>query len=75
MRLLAERKVRIELTPAARERVVVDGYDRLRGEPAAAHGATVVQDHSRCAFLRQRSCGDLVRVDVDRSPTPCDSSG
>src|SRR5579863_6606820 len=45
MRLLAERKVRIELTPAARERLVRDGYDPAYGaRPLRRTVQRLVQD-------------------------------
>ena len=59
MRLLAERKVRIELTPAARERLVRDGYDPaygarpLRRTVQTAGAGSAGDAHSR----RQRSAG------------------
>jgi len=73
MRLLAERKVRIELTPAARERVVVDGYDRPTGEAAAGTVQRLVQDPLAMRILDGSVLpGDLVRVDVDPESDPCE---
>jgi ATP-dependent Clp protease ATP-binding subunit ClpB len=67
MRLLAERKVRIELTPAARERVVVDGYDPAYGaRPLRRTVQRLVQDPLAMRILDGSVLpGDLVRVDVD----------
>jgi ATP-dependent Clp protease ATP-binding subunit ClpB len=67
MRLLAERKVRIELTPAARERVVLDGYDPAYGaRPLRRTVQRLVQDPLAMRILDGSVLpGDLVRVDVD----------
>jgi ATP-dependent Clp protease ATP-binding subunit ClpB len=67
MRLLAERKVRIELTPAARERVVRDGYDPAYGaRPLRRTVQRLVQDPLAMRILEGSVLpGDLVRVDVD----------
>ena len=67
MRLLAERKVRIELTPAARERVVRDGYDPAYGaRPLRRTVQRLVQDPLAMRILDGSVLpGDLVRVDAD----------
>src|SRR6202521_5337392 len=67
MRLLAERKVRIELTPAARERLVQDGYDPAYGaRPLRRTVQRLVQDPLAMRILEGGILpGDLVRVDVD----------
>ena len=60
-------KVRIELTPAARERVVVDGYDPAYGaRPLRRTVQRLVQDPLAMRILDGSVLpGDLVRVDVD----------
>jgi len=67
MRLLAERNVRIELTPAARERVVHDGYDPAYGaRPLRRTVQRLVQDPLAMRILDGSVLpGDLVRVDID----------
>jgi ATP-dependent Clp protease ATP-binding subunit ClpB len=67
MRLLAERKVRIELTPAARERIVRDGYDPAYGaRPLRRTIQRLVQDPLAMRILDGSILpGDLVRVDAD----------
>jgi ATP-dependent Clp protease ATP-binding subunit ClpB len=67
MRLLAERKVRVELTPAARERVLQDGYDPAYGaRPLRRTVQRLVQDSLAMRILDGSVLpGDLVRVDVD----------
>ncbi len=67
MRLLAERNVRIELTPAARERIVHDGYDPAYGaRPLRRTVQRLVQDPLAMRILDGSVLpGDLVRVDVD----------
>ena len=67
MRLLAERKVRIELTPAARERLVRDGYDPAYGaRPLRRIVQRLVQDPLAMRILDGSVLpGDRVRVDVD----------
>jgi ATP-dependent Clp protease ATP-binding subunit ClpB len=67
MRLLAERKVRVELTPAARERVLRDGYDPAYGaRPLRRTVQRLVQDPLAMRILEGGILpGDLVRVDVD----------
>ena len=67
MRLLAERKVRIELTPAARERLVRDGYDPAYGaRPLRRTVQRLVQDLLAMRILDGSVLpGDLVRVDID----------
>jgi ATP-dependent Clp protease ATP-binding subunit ClpB len=67
MRLLAERKIRIELTPAARERVVRDGYDPAYGaRPLRRTVQRLVQDPLAMRILEGGILpDDLVRVDVD----------
>src|SRR4029077_20341461 len=69
MRLLAERKVRIELTPAARERLVRDGYDPAYGaRPLRRTVQRLVQDPLAMRILDGSVLpGDLVRVDIDPS--------
>src|SRR5580693_1561892 len=69
MRLLAERKVRIELTPAARERVVQDGYDPAYGaRPLRRTVQRLVHDPLAMRILDGSILpGDLVHVDVDPS--------
>src|SRR5487761_993196 len=67
MRLLAERKVRIELTPAARERLVRDGYDPAYGaRPLRRTVQRLVQDPLAMRILDGSVLpGNLVRVDID----------
>ncbi|HEV2521465.1 MAG TPA: ATP-dependent chaperone ClpB [Candidatus Acidoferrales bacterium] len=67
MRLLAERNVRIELTPAARERLVRDGYDPAYGaRPLRRTVQRLVQDPLAMKILDGGVLpGDLVRVDID----------
>jgi ATP-dependent Clp protease ATP-binding subunit ClpB len=67
MRLLAERKVRIELTPAARELIVRDGYDPAYGaRPLRRTVQRLVQDPLAMRILDGSVLpGDLVRVDAD----------
>jgi ATP-dependent Clp protease ATP-binding subunit ClpB len=67
MRLLADRKVRIELTPAARERVVRDGYDPAYGaRPLRRTIQRLIQDPLALQILEGAVLpGDLVRVDAD----------
>jgi ATP-dependent Clp protease ATP-binding subunit ClpB len=67
MRMLAERKVRIELTPAARERLVRDGYDPAYGaRPLRRTVQRLVQDPLAMRILDGSVLpGDLVRVDID----------
>jgi ATP-dependent Clp protease ATP-binding subunit ClpB len=66
-RLLAERKVRIELTPAARERIVRDGYDPAYGaRPLRRTVQRLVQDALAMRILDGSVLpGDLVRVDAE----------
>ncbi len=68
MRLLAGRNVRIELTPAARERVVRDGYDPAYGaRPLRRTVQRLVQDPPGHGTPdRGILPGDLVRVDIDQ---------
>src|SRR6202047_4620890 len=67
MRLLAERKVRVELTPAARERVLRDGYDPAYGaRPLRRTVQRLVQDPLAMRILDGSVLpGDLVRIDID----------
>src|SRR5208283_1975481 len=67
MRLLAERHVRIELTPAARERLVKDGYDPAYGaRPLRRTVQRLVQDPLAMRILDGSILpGDLVRVDAE----------
>jgi ATP-dependent Clp protease ATP-binding subunit ClpB len=67
MRLLEERKVRIELTPAARDRLVRDGYDPAYGaRPLRRTVQRLVQDPLAMRILDGSVLpGDLVRVDID----------
>jgi len=67
MRLLAERKVSIELTPAARERLVRDGYDPAYGaRPLRRTVQRLVQDPLAMRILDGTVLpGHLVRVDID----------
>jgi ATP-dependent Clp protease ATP-binding subunit ClpB len=67
MRLLAGRNVRVELTPAARERVVRDGYDPAYGaRPLRRTVQRLIQDPLAMKILDGGVLpGDLVRVDVD----------
>jgi ATP-dependent Clp protease ATP-binding subunit ClpB len=67
MRLLAERKVRLELTPAARERLVRDGYDPAYGaRPLRRTVQRLVQDPLAMRILDGSVLpGDLVRVEID----------
>jgi ATP-dependent Clp protease ATP-binding subunit ClpB len=64
---LEERKVRIELTPAARERLVRDGYDPAYGaRPLRRTVQRLVQDPLAMRILDGSVLpGDLVRVDID----------
>src|SRR5579863_6915045 len=66
-RLLADRKVQIELTPAARERLVKDGYDPAYGaRPLRRTVQRLVQDPLAMRILDGSVLpGDLVRVDID----------
>ena len=67
VRLLEGRNVRIELTPAARERIVRDGYDPAYGaRPLRRTVQRLVQDPLAMRILDGSVLpGDLVRVDVD----------
>src|SRR5271163_1778624 len=67
MKLLAERNVRIELTPAARDRLVQDGYDPAYGaRPLRRTVQRLVQDPLAMRILDGSVLpGDLVRVDID----------
>jgi ATP-dependent Clp protease ATP-binding subunit ClpB len=67
MHLLAERKVRIELTPAARKRVLLDGYDPAYGaRPLRRTVQRLVQDPLAMRILDGTVLpGDLVRVDAN----------
>src|SRR6201984_3590332 len=67
MRLLAERKVRIELTPAARERLVRAAYSPAYGaRPLRRTVQRLVQDPLAMRILDGSVLpGDLVRVDID----------
>ncbi len=67
LRLLAERKVRIELTSAARERLVRDGYDPAYGaRPLRRTVQRLVQDPLAMRILDGSVLpGDLVRVDAE----------
>src|SRR6202035_925065 len=67
MRLLAERKVQIELTPAARDRLVRDGYDPSYGaRPLRRTVQRLVQDPLAMRILDGSVLpGDLVQVDID----------
>jgi ATP-dependent Clp protease ATP-binding subunit ClpB len=67
MKLLAERNVRIELTPAARERLVREGYDPAYGaRPLRRTVQRLVQDPLAMRILDGSVLpGDLVRVDID----------
>ena len=67
LRLLVERKVRIELTPAARNRIVNDGYDPAYGaRPLRRTVQRLVQDPLAMRILDGSVLpGDLVRVDTD----------
>ncbi len=67
MHLLAERNVRIELTPAARERLVEEGYDPAYGaRPLRRTVQRLVQDPLAMRILDGSVLpGDLVRVDID----------
>ena len=67
MRLLEERKVQIELTPAARARLVQDGYDPAYGaRPLRRTVQRLVQDPLAMRILDGSVLpGDLVKVDVD----------
>ena len=67
MKLLAERNVRIELTPAARARVVQDGYDPAYGaRPLRRTVQRLVQDPLAMRILDGSVLpGDTVRVDID----------
>src|SRR5271165_4791166 len=67
MRLLAERKVRIELTLAARKRVLLDGYDPAYGaRPLRRTIQRMVQDPLAMQILEGTVLpGDHVQVDRD----------
>jgi len=67
MRLLAERNVRIELTPAARGLLVRDGYDPAYGaRPLRRTVQRLVQDPLAMRILDGSVLpGDLVRVDAE----------
>jgi ATP-dependent Clp protease ATP-binding subunit ClpB len=67
MRLLEERKVRIQLTPAARERLLQDGYDPAYGaRPLRRTVQRLVQDPLAMRILDGSVLpGNLVLVDVD----------
>jgi ATP-dependent Clp protease ATP-binding subunit ClpB len=67
MRLLAERNLRIELTPAARERIVSEGYDPAYGaRPLRRTVQRLVQDPLAMRILDGSVLpGDVVRVDAD----------
>jgi ATP-dependent Clp protease ATP-binding subunit ClpB len=67
MRLLAERNLRIELTPAARERLLREGYDPAYGaRPLRRTVQRLVQDPLAMRILDGSVLpGDLVRVDVE----------
>ncbi len=67
LRLLAERKVRIKLTSAARERLVRDGYDPAYGaRPLRRTVQRLVQDPLAMRILDGSVLpGDLVRVDAE----------
>jgi ATP-dependent Clp protease ATP-binding subunit ClpB len=67
VRLLAERNVRIELTPAARERLVQEGYDPAYGaRPLRRTVQRLVQDPLAMKILDGSVLpGDLVSVDID----------
>ena len=67
VRLLADRNVRIELTPAARERIVRDGYDPAYGaRPLRRTVQRLVQDPLAMKILDGGVLpGDSVRVDID----------
>jgi len=66
VRLLTERNVRIELTDAARERLVLDGYDPAFGaRPLRRTVQRLVQDPLAMRILDGSVLpGDLVRVDA-----------
>jgi ATP-dependent Clp protease ATP-binding subunit ClpB len=66
MRLLADRNVRIELTTAARERLLRDGYDPAYGaRPLRRTVQRLVQDPLAMRILDGSILpGDLVRVDA-----------
>jgi ATP-dependent Clp protease ATP-binding subunit ClpB len=67
MKLLAERNVRIELTAAARERLVRDGYDPAYGaRPLRRTVQRLVQDPLAMQILNGSVLpGNLVRVDAE----------
>jgi len=67
VRLLAERNVRIELAPAARERLVREGYEPAYGaRPLRRTVQRLVQDPLAIRILDGSVLpGDLVRVDID----------
>ncbi len=67
MKLLAERNVRIELTPAARERLVHEGYDPAYGaRPLRRTVQRLVQDPLAMKILDGSVLpGELVRVEID----------
>ncbi len=77
MRLLAERKVRIELTPAARERVVQDGYDPAYGARPASDAPFSASFRILwpCAFWTAAFCRAIWCASISiRIRTPCVSS-
>jgi ATP-dependent Clp protease ATP-binding subunit ClpB len=67
MRLLADRNLHIELTPAARERLVQDGYDPAYGaRPLRRTVQRLIQDPLAMRILDGSSLpGDTIRVDAD----------
>jgi len=69
-RLLADRKITLELTPAAKEFIFTEGYDVQYGaRPLKRAIQRLVQDPLAMKILDGEVLhGDNVRVDVDRSP-------
>jgi ATP-dependent Clp protease ATP-binding subunit ClpB len=67
MKLLADRKIRIQLTPAARSLVLAEGYDPAYGaRPLRRTVQRLIQDPLAMEILEGRILpGETIRVDVD----------
>jgi len=65
-KLLAERQVRIELTPAARALILAEGYDPAYGaRPLRRTVQRLIQDPLALEILDSRVLpGDMIRVDA-----------
>jgi ATP-dependent Clp protease ATP-binding subunit ClpB len=66
-KMLADRKISIELTPAAKEMIFMEGYDRAYGaRPLKRAIQRMVQDPLAMKILDGEVLhGDHVRIDVD----------